>query len=323
MSSVWTAVAVVAVGAITAGVQASSAEDAEDESYASRQQGLSTNRATIARFQALIDELPAEKQEAMARITASYGQQALLLDEAKARGDVQAAELFATQLDMIKTSMATELSAVGAAFTDYVAVADELKNEIRDSYESDEQASEKFRVEYDKSSKDAIARVGKMADVMGARFDQIVDNGGLAPEASATISTMRQKLVDVKRVTEQAESARGKGGSASRLSGLAIESVKALSSLTADMYKSGVQEMAQLSELLQGNAALEEDLASDRYANLEVTTERDISNATRQIDLGKLDAQGDKNQRELGILSAGNLAEREVVGSREIGRAHV
>jgi len=198
-----------AVGMITGSKAKKKARAAQE---ALTREALQLQRDMAAKFDVLIGDLPQETAASLKLMTGAYAQLTQMMNEAKASSDEKSVAMFAAQRDMVDSQLATELSLIGADYSQFIAVADELSARATAMLEADDKFNAQFKEEYLKQTEGGMDNLQKIADASGKRIDDLIKSEGLPEGSAAVLSNMQQQVSDVKRSTEQFEAARGKGG---------------------------------------------------------------------------------------------------------------
>ena len=267
-------------------------------------------REQMENFKRLTDQLPAQTQQMIKDMSASYVEVRAMLDQAKITGDEQSAALFEEQRRLVRTHLDAELEAIGLQTDEFVGQIDQLTDNALKLVREDADFNEQLKEEYRKSSKDALGNLKKMADASGQRIDSIMKTG-LAPEAAAKISRIQQGVSDLTRKTAALEAKVGKGGSASRITATELEGLKVLGEVTADLQANAQDELAKAGQM-QGQYIS----AAGEVAQVGARTRGREELAARQpYDQATLNARGLESQQKLSAINNANVETRRLTGA--------
>ena len=305
------AAGIMAVASVGQGVMAS--RDAKkDRQSAERMQDreLALMQEQMDNFQALIKDLPKESQEYMTKIAASHANLTAMMEEAKVSGDDQAAQAFQAQRDLVESHFAAESEAIGLNTQEILSSVDALSSKALELVNQDENVRDQVRAEYKKEADKAVGNLSKMADVSGQRINNILKTG-LPEGAAANISKINQGVADLKRKTMEFESARGKGGAASRGTAVDLEGLKMIGETTASLRAQARNELQQEGQIQQQL----NDAAGKRMAGLQPTRSAATLAATQPYDMAKLDVQQRGGQQQLTAMGNKNVQIRSLTGA--------
>jgi len=268
-----------------------------------RAEQMALMREHQAKFQRLIDGYPKQTQEFLSKISATYAQLNHLTTEAKNQGDEQAAAIFQAQRDMVDTHLDAELEAIGANKTEILGALNSMADDAVKLVMQDEDMKDKLRADYKKEADLAVGNLRKMAEASGSRIDTILKTG-MAPDAAAKLSQIRQGVADLTRKTAEVEAARGKGGAASRTTATELEGLKVLGEATANLRSQAMGELAQA-----GNQQAQlQGAASNRMMGLQPT--RGAAELAARAPYQQLAAAQTMQSGEQGLTAMGNAAAR-------------
>jgi hypothetical protein len=273
-------------------------------------QQLAMMQEQIDNFKALIAELPKQSQEYMSKIAASHAMLSTMLEEAKAQGDTQAAQAFQSQRDLVESHFTAESEAIGLNTQDMLNSIDDISNKTLEMVNADEDIKDRIRGEYKKEADKAVGNLSKMAEMSGQRIDNILKTG-LPEGAAANISRISQGVADLKRKTMEFESARGKGGAASRGTAVDLEGLKMIGETTANLRAQARNELAQEGQI-QGQL---QQAAGERMTRLKPTRTESALAYTQPYQMAKLDVKQQGGQQQLTALGNKNVQIRNLTSA--------
>lgn len=299
------------VGGLASGIMGS--KGAKRQANAAGQieaQRMALMREQMDAFKKLIKDLPQQSQEYMTKIAKSHAQINAMLEEAKAQGDQQSIQLFQAQRDMVESHFSAESEAIGLNTQEMMGAIDALSNKALEMVNQDEDIKDQLRSAYKKEADQAVSSLSKMAEMSGQRIDNILKTG-LPEGAAANISKISQGVADLKRRTTEFESARGKGGAASRGTAVDLEGLKMIGETTANLRAQARGELVQ-EGAIQGQL---QQAAGQRMAGLQPTRSAATLAATQPYDMAKLDVQQQGGQQQLTAMGNKNVQIRSLTGA--------
>jgi len=303
MTSAWVAGGVAVAGLAQGIMGFKSAKKQLSAEQAMFNQQMALMREQMDNFKKLTAEYPKQTQEFLNKISTTYAQLNSMVAEAKAQGDEQAAAIFQAQRDLVDTHLDAELEAIGANKTEILKAMNSMADEAVKIVMQDEDRRDGLRAEYKKEADLAVGNLRKMAEASGSRIDTILKTG-MAPDAAAKLSQIRQGVADLTRKTAEVEAARGKGGAASRTTATELEGLKVLGEATANLRSQAMGELAQA-----GNQQAQlQGAANQRMLGLQPT--RGAAELAARAPYQQLAAAQTVQAGEQGLTAMGNAAAR-------------
>jgi len=263
----------------------------------------------MARFDGLIADLPNKTQEYLTKISQSYTEITALMEEAQARGQEDIAQTYASMRDLAEAHFLSEAKAIGLNEQEMLETIGELSSQTAELINKDEDLKDTLRAEYDKDAQKSLSNLRKMADASGERIDQILSTG-LPEDAAAQISRVSQGVADLKRKTQELESARGKGGSASRSTAVELEGLKIIGDTTAKLRADARGELLQEAQM-QGEL---QRTSGERTAMMQPTRGEALVRALTPYNEATIATKDQAATRELTALGNKNVELRRLTG---------
>lgn len=306
----WGYVAVGAATVVSGAISSRSAKKQRNAQQRAQDAQMAQMDEQMARLDAFMEKVPEQSKEMIERLNASQAEINLLLEQAKVKGDQQAAELYARQRELVQSHLTAELDAIGLNAAEVTGVIDELSSNAVRLVNEDADANEILQENYKKETEGVMENLGKMAEISGRRLESI-DKTGLTPEAAARISQVQQGVADLSRKTKAIEAKVGRGGSASRVSATELEGLKTLGEVTANLQEDVGRELeraGQVQGLVLGGAA-------ERMSNLRRTRGRDELIARQPFDAAKVTVAEQAGRQSLAALGNANVETRNLTGA--------
>lgn len=307
MSSVAIGIATVAVAAGSAAMQASAAEDAEDQAHAAEQNRLRLNAEDRRRIDRLIRKLPQQEREATVRIMQTYARQRDLLDMAKQRGDQDREALFSLSLKQVEDAMNLQLSKLGENYNEYTSTIDAMRDKVKDLVESDQRVNRLLKKDYDLQTQAGFDNIKAGNEILKRQVDHIKATG-FTPEAANVIAEAEKKVNETQRELEVIESNIGKGGAGSRRAANAFEKIATIAGVKIQAAADSREALNQAA----GFAQLAENLAGRRTEVLRETEGREIADIESRFDEAKINELSARQARELGAVVGAGQAEQHI-----------
>lgn len=301
-------------GAISSGIGAYEANKQAKRQEAAAQgavaQQIQLQQEQIDRFDKLIDKLPDQQREYLEDISASYAENRMMLEEAKSSQDAQAIANYEALNDIIESTLAAEMTAIGENHEDYINTLNVFSDDMVGLVRSDAEANEGLKQQFRDTSDQAITKLKDASGLVTQRMEAIEKSGGLPDGADAIISNMRQGIADVHRQVKDLDAATGKGGSASRKSAVALEGLKQVGETMAGLKQQGTQELMQLVGVQAQLTGQLTDTAAQKTIVGKHTEGAEIAAAKAPFIQEALTAEGTRGARELTAIGNSNVAMR-------------